>query len=339
MLVASPAPSVPDSWPGDIACRGLLRVLVVMDDPVGIDGSEDTTMALVDELYRRGHVVELCTLDGLSLGSDGLTARGCAGRMHDVASFDVILLRTNPPFDVGYLHATLLLEHVRGRCLLVNDPQALRDCNEKLFPLRFPQLTPPTIVSADKSDLLQFLNEQGGRIVVKPIDGCGGQGIFIADRADPNLHAILESVTGNGRDRIIAQRHLGAAATVGDKRIILLDGEPVGAFLRRPAPGHARANLHAGGTAAVARLTTRDLEIVDAVGMRCRKEGLFLVGLDVIGDWLTEVNVTSPAGFRAFAHLTGVHLERRVADWLEARCAVSIGKGEASTPLAPSLAA
>ena len=295
--MSSTFPSVPSQPPfrsSELDPPRPLRVLVVMNEPASIDANEDTTMTLVDELRHRGHRVELCTHEGLYLGSDGLNVRACTGCSYAVASFDAVLLRTDPAFDVGYLQATLLLEHARDRCVLVNDPRALRDCNEKLYPLRFPQPTPPTIVSAEKSDLLRFLDDHGGRIVVKPTDGCGGRGIFIADATDPNLHAIFESATDHGRRRVIAQRYLAAAATTGDKRIILLDGQPIGAFLRRPARGHARANLHAGGTASPAQLTPKDLQIVDTVGARCRTDGLFLVGLDVIDGWLTEVNVTSP---------------------------------------------
>jgi glutathione synthase len=299
-----------------------LRTLVVMDDPHSVDSEGDTTMALVEELRARGHVVHLCDARGLSLGTHGLLAslagRGGSGRTQAVrvAEYDVVLVRTDPPFDVDYLHATLLLEHVRDDCLLVNDPRALRDTNEKLFALRFPCFTPPAIVTSSVADLRAFMGRQGGRIVIKPLDGCGGQGIFVLDEHDPNLSSILESATSTGRRRVIGQRYLPAAVD-GDKRIILLDGEPIGALLRRPAPGQARANIHAGGTAVAVELTARDLQIVEAVGERCRTQGLALVGLDVIGCWLTEINVTSPAGFRSITRLTGVKLETRVVDWLE----------------------
>lgn len=302
-------------------CRDMrFRVLVVMNEPASIDAEQDTTMALVDEMRGRGHTVQMCLAGGLGLGRNGLHARLCSGRVEPVEDFDAVLVRTDPPFDVPYLHATLLLEHVRGRCLLVNDPRALRDFNEKLYPLRFPHLAPPTIVSSELEELLEFIDQQGGRMVVKPVDGCGGHGIFVADRADANLHAILETVTNDGSARVIAQRYLPSAITTGDKRIILLDGQPIGAFLRRPADGHARANLHAGGSATAAELDARELEIVSEVGAHCRSVGLMLVGLDVIGGWLTEVNVTSPAGFRTLTRLTGVHLEATVVDWLERNC-------------------
>ena len=320
-MSSSCARRLPTTASGIRGGRFPLRVLVVRDDPSGIDADEDTTMSLVEELERRGDTVELCTLDGLHLGSSGLRVRMCSGGDGAVTSFDAVLLRSDPPFDSRYLQATLLLEHVRDQCLLVNDPRALRECNEKLFPLRFPGLSPATVVSARKADLARFLAQQGGRVVIKPTDGCGGQGIFIGDAADPNIDAILETATDYGRRRVIAQGHLPEATTEGDKRIVLLDGEAIGAFLRRPAAGQARANLHAGGTAVPATLTARDREIVRTVGAYCRSEGLILVGLDVIGGWLTEVNVTSPAGFRTYARLTGIRLERRVVDWLEDRCA------------------
>lgn len=274
-------------------------------------------MAITEELSRRGHHVELGSMSGLAL-VDGTPVLGTeVGRAaRRVDGFDVVLLRSDPPFDVEYLHATLLLEHVRDRCVLVNDPRALRDTHEKLFPLRFPDLVPPTIVTSQIADLVRFRTEHGGAIVVKPLDGCGGEGVFVLREHDPNTAAILETATGHGRRRVIGQQYLPAARE-GDKRILLLDGRPIGAFLRRPGNGQARANLHAGGCAVPAQLDARDREICRRVGAHCRQEGLVLAGLDVIGGLMTELNVTSPAGFRSLERLYGVRAEEKLADWIE----------------------
>lgn len=205
-------------------------------------------MAIVEELIRRGHLVVSSLLDGLHRAADGLAVDAADACEVPVASFDVVLIRADPPFDMRYLQATLLLEEVRDQCLIVNDPRALRDVNEKLLPLRFPDYTPPTVVTADQARVLSFLADQGGRLVIKPTDGCGGSGIFIADEVDPNLQAIIEAVAANGRvgsslSDFFRSRRRGTSAS------FCSTGKPLGTLCRRPAPGQARANLHAGGTA------------------------------------------------------------------------------------------
>ena len=238
------------------------------------------------------------------------------------AGYDAILMRKDPPFDLDYYMATLLLERVRGRVLLVNDPRALREFNEKLAVLEFPELAPATRVTRSPAELEEFLGRCGGTMVVKPLDRCGGSGVFVARAGDPNLRPIVETATGDGRELVMAQRYLPAARD-GDKRILLLDGKPLGAVLRVPAPADTRGNFHAGAAAERTTLTRRDREICAAVGARCRREGLYLVGIDVIGDRLTEVNVTSPTGLRQINRLEDVRLEDAVIDWLEARCRTS----------------
>ena len=287
-----------------------------MDQPSSVDAASDSTTAVSEELCRRGHRVAVGETAGLALVDGELVVRLVNGTRVRVDGHDVVLVRANPPFDVDYLHATLLLEHVRGRCVFVNDPRALRETHEKLYALRFADLVPPTIVTSGIGDLRAFMDAQGGSLVVKPLDGCGGEGIFVVHDGDPNVDAILEMATGHGRRRVIGQRYL-PDARVGDKRILLLDGQPIGAFLRRPADGRARANLHAGGHAVRVGLDARDEEICRRVGAHCRREGLVLAGLDVIGGWLTEVNVTSPAGFRSLERLYGVRAEERLVEWIE----------------------
>jgi len=195
-------------------------------------------------------------------------------------------MRKDPPVDVAYVQATWILEHARGKTLVVNDPRGLRELNEHLAVLRFPDLTPPTIVTRSAERLRAFQREQGGTIVVKPVDGYGGLGIFVVRDGDPNASSILETSTDAGRKWTIAQRYL-PEVTAGDKRIVLIDGEPIGAVLRVPAEAEARGNLHVGGRAVKTTLDERDREIVAALAPWLREHGQILVVLDVIGGMLT----------------------------------------------------
>jgi glutathione synthase len=313
-----------------------LQILVVMDDPAGIDLATDTTLALVAGACRRRHAVDICMPEALGLdGAEPVvhaaeviatrTDRAPAfvterGRPRSVCSYDAVLMRKDPPFDHAYYTSTLLLERARAGTLVLNDPSALRETNEKLSVLEFADLAPETRVTRSLADLEEFLMRCGERMVLKPLDRCGGSGIFIASAGDPNLRSILETVTRDGRELVMAQRYLPAARD-GDKRILLLDGEPLGAVLRVPARGDARGNFHTGASAQRTELTPRDREICARVGEHCRRRGLAFVGIDVIGDHLTEINVTSPTGVRQINRLEGVRLEDDVIDWLEARVA------------------
>jgi len=225
-------------------------------------------------------------------------------------------MRKDPPLDVNYLHATWILDHARGKTLLVNDPRGLRELNEHLAVLQFPELTPPTIVTRSTERLRQFQKEQGGAIVVKPVDGFGGLGIFVVRDGDPNASSILETSTGAGTRWTLAQKFLPDAAK-GDKRIILADGEPVGAVLRVPASAEARGNLHVGGTAVKCEVDARDKEIIAAVAPFLRSHGQILVGLDVIGGMLTEVNITSPTGVQHVARLENRNVAAPILDCFE----------------------
>ena len=312
-----------------------LQILVVMDDPAGIDPATDTTLALIEAACRRRHAVDVCGPDALSLAGPDLIAAAApvlgtrtdrapaivTGRAlpRSVAGYDAVLMRKDPPFDLAYYTTTLLLERVRGSALLVNDPKALRETNEKLSVLEFPDLAPDTHVTRSLAELDDFLARCDDRMVIKPLDRCGGSGIFLARAGDPNLRSILETVTDRGRRLVMAQRYLPEARD-GDKRILLLDGEPLGAVLRVPAPDDARGNFHAGAAAQRTELTPRDRRICARVGAHCRDRGLALVGIDVIGDHLTEINVTSPTGLRQINRLEGTQLETTVIDWLEMRC-------------------
>jgi glutathione synthase len=306
-----------------------MNLLVVMDDPAAINPRTDTTLVIIDEARRRGHDVEVCQPEALSLdegavltrsfrvtGSTGGLEVAGEGRVCALALYDLCLMRKDPPFTLDYYFATQLLERTLGRPRVVNDPRGLRDANEKLYIFNFPRLIAPTHVTRAIGDLRAFLDAEGGQMIVKPLDACGGSGVFHVRAEDRNTNTILETVTACGRKLVMAQRYL-PAARAGDKRILLLDGEPLGAVLRVPRPDETRGNLHVGGVATRTTLTPRDLEICAEVGPRCRKDGLSFVGLDVIGDYLTEVNVTSPTGVQEIDRLEGVCLEAKIVDWLE----------------------
>jgi glutathione synthase len=309
-----------------------MRLLVVMDDPAVIVPTGDTTLVVIEACRERGHTVEICPPEALWLDGDALKTRAArvltTDRVHRPAlqvaapeeraasDYDLVFVRKDPPFDLAYFTATLLLDRALGQVPVVNAPRALRDWNEKLAVLRFPALIAPTIVTRDLARLRQFLAAQGDQMVIKPLDGAGGMGIFHVRAEDRNTNAILETATELGRKPVMAQRYLPAARQ-GDKRILLLDGEPLGAVLRVPREDETRGNLHVGGRADRTELTPRELEICRAVGPVCRAEGLHLVGLDVIGDHLTEINVTSPTGVQEIDRLDGVKLEDKIVDHLE----------------------
>ncbi|MFC5694990.1 glutathione synthase [Pseudomonas sp. GCM10022186] len=235
-----------------------------------------------------------------------------------LADLDVILMRKDPPFDNEYVYSTYLLEQAeRAGVLVVNRPQSLRDCNEKFFATLFPQLTPPTVVSR-RADILREFAEEQRDIILKPLDGMGGSSIFRHRVGDPNLSVILETLTGHGRHQIMAQRYLPAIKD-GDKRILMIDGEPVPYCLARiPAEGETRGNLAAGGRGVAQPLSDRDREIAATVGPTLREKGLLFVGLDVIGDHLTEINVTSPTCIREIDKAYDTRIGERLMDAIAA---------------------
>ena len=234
------------------------------------------------------------------------------GALTPLHELDVILMRKDPPFDMEYIYATYLLEQAEARgTLVVNRPRALRDANEKLFTAWFPQCTPPTLVTRRQDELLTFLEEQAC-IIVKPLGGMGGESIFRIERGDPNTRVILETLTAKGHRYAMAQRFLPEIRD-GDKRILVIDGEPVPyALARIPQPGENRGNLAAGGRAEGVPLSERDRWIVNQVAPRLRQAGILFAGLDVIGDWLTEINVTSPTCIRELDRLYGLDIAGRL---------------------------
>lgn len=309
-----------------------MKLLFVMDPFEALDLDGDTTLAFLDEAARRGHETWACTSARLSLEHDRAVARARRAvvrldrrearaegeaRAIGLHECDAVFLREDPPFDPDYLLATLLCEAARGRTF-VNDPRGLREANEKLFALRFPEMTPPTIVTADMARIRAFVAEQGGAVVVKPLEGKGGEGVFVLREGDLNANAIVEAATAFGRRHALAQRYL-PEARAGDKRILLLDGEPIGAVLRVPRPDDLRANLHVGGRPERTSLTARDRAICARLAPALVEWGLTFAGIDVIGEWLIEINVTSPTGLRQIDALEGGRLAARVIDRIEAR--------------------
>ncbi len=313
-----------------------LRVAVQMDpiETIGIDG--DSSFALMLEAQRRGHALWHYEVRNLSLllGADGqrLTAtarpvtvqrvRGDHYRFGDaltldLATMDVVLMRQDPPFDMAYITATHMLEHIHPRTLVVNDPAHVRNAPEKLLVTHFPELMPPTLVTWDAAAIRAFRREHRD-IVVKPLFGNGGAGVFLIREDDPNLGSLLEMHAARSREPLMIQRY-EPAVRVGDKRIILVDGVAMGAINRVPAAGEARSNMHVGGRAEAARITARDREICERIGPALRERGLVFVGIDVIGDWLTEINVTSPTGIQEIARFDGVDLAGAIWDVIEAK--------------------
>jgi glutathione synthase len=298
-----------------------MRALFVADPPETFDPRADSTYVMVTEAQRRGHEAWATTIDRLFLA--GPHAFAHAARVGPASSdpgarlgfrsgfepcalaeFDLVLMRKDPPFDEGYLTATWILDHA-GHPRVVNDPAGLRALNEKLSMLAFDALTPPTRVLRRIDDLRQALADFGGRMIVKPVFGFGGREVLQARDDDPNLSTIFEMATRDETRWTVAQAFVEAAA-LGDKRILLVDGEPIGAVLRVPRPGELRDNFHTGGTAHATELDERDREICAALRPVLRQHGQYFVGIDVIGGLLTEINVTSPTGMQEVNRLDGL---------------------------------
>ncbi|TWB49665.1 glutathione synthase [Nitrospirillum viridazoti] len=313
-----------------------LSVAIQMDPMHSINIDTDSTFMMALEAQRRGHTLYHYLPQDLAFRHSRLVAtarplevRRERGNHHtfgpaetlDLASVDVVLMRQDPPFDMAYITATHLLEHVHPRTLVVNDPASVRNAPEKLFVTHFPDLMPPTLITSAKDEVLAFRREYKD-IIVKPLFGNGGSGVFHVKPDDENLGALLETFTQLYREPIIVQKYLPEIRQ-GDKRILLVDGEPVGAVSRLPQEGEARANFHAGGSAAKTDLTQREHEICATIGGVLRDKGLVFVGIDVIGDYLTEINVTSPTGIQEINRLNGGAIESTLWDAIERRYAAS----------------
>jgi glutathione synthase len=312
---------------------GVLRIGVVMDPVANINIDKDTTFVLMLEAQQRGHEVFLMELDDLYVR--GGTPRCRYRRVHlaratphyelgdysggALEDFDTVWMRKDPPFDLKFFFATHLLSLIdTSKCFVMNNPKGLREANEKLYALRFPEQIPQTLVTSDMRQIKDFMEEHGGEMIIKPLDGCGGSGVFYLNTQDRNTNAILEAATDSGRRMVMGQRYLPEIRQ-GDKRIIVLDGEPLGAVLRVPLETETRGNIHVGGQCVRSEVTERDREICAALAPLLREDGLYFVGLDVIGNYLTEVNVTSPTGIQEINELDGVRLESQVIDFVEQR--------------------
>ena len=309
-----------------------MRIVVIMDPPETVQVDADTSFALMEEVQARGHRVDHCGIADFFFygGRVGAHVRRATmqrvpnaipillGPPEDVwlDSVDAVLMRKDPPFDSNYLWATQLLEHARGKTLLINDPRALRDANEKLYAMHFLSCMPDTLVANDKARIKAFLKDVGGRAVIKPLSGAGGDGVFLMKDDDLNTNAIIETVTQVGKRLAMVQRYVPEVVK-GDKRVLVLDGVALGGLLRVPQKDDLRSNIHVGGSVASGDLDDDDRRIVAALAPKLRADGLIFVGLDVIGGKLTEVNVTSPTGIQQKSRLMKTNLSARVIDWIE----------------------
>jgi glutathione synthase len=308
-----------------------MRFVFVMDPLDRVTHDKDTTFAFIQAAQARGHESYHCLLRELFIQEGDVYALAHAVEilpqapwivLHDkverlkLADVSAVFMRKDPPFDRAYMYATLLLERARGKTLLINDPRGLRDANEKLYALNFPEWTPRTMVTADRGMILDFTREVGGVTMVKPLDGAGGMGVIQIKTGDKNARAIVDLLTAEGRRLTIVQEFLPSASE-GDKRVLLLDGEPLGAILRVPRGDDLRSNIHVGGSVVPTELTPREHEMVRALAPRLRADGLIFVGLDVIGERVTEVNVTSPTGIQELGRFTNTKPSDKIIAWAE----------------------
>ncbi len=310
-----------------------LKIAIQMDPIETVDVDADTTFDLALEAHSRGYEVWTYPPDQLRLLSAHVTtsARKVTGIQRvqgkhvelaaqsviDLHDFDVVLIRQDPPYDMAYITAAQILERLTPDVLVLNDPRSIRDAPEKLFVTDFIDLTPPTLITRDHVAIREFRKEHGD-IILKPLYGNGGAGVFLLSIDDGNFNALIELFDQSFREPIIAQKYLPAVRQ-GDKRIILLDGEAVGAINRVPAKGETRSNMHVGGRAEAIEMNERDQEICDRIGPSLSERGLVLAGIDVIGDYLTEINVTSPTGVQEVRRFGGADISALFWNWVEGR--------------------
>ena len=309
-----------------------LTVAIQMDPIERIDIAGDSTFALALQAQARGHELlyygprDLSFRDGtVSARTRPLSVRHVKGdhftlgeeRVTDLMTVDVVLMRQDPPFDMAYITATHILERLQPKVLVVNDPFHVRNAPEKLFVTQFKTLMPPTLITSDRAEILRFRAEHQD-IILKPLYGNGGAGVFRVKEGDENLNSLLEMFTLLYREPVIVQRYLPQVRQ-GDKRIILVDGEFAGAINRVPAVGEARSNMHVGGRAEATLLSAREREICETIGPELNARGLIFTGIDVIGDYLTEINVTSPTGIQEIKRFGGADIAVLIWDAIEAR--------------------
>ncbi|HSO34561.1 MAG TPA: glutathione synthase [Labilithrix sp.] len=307
-----------------------MRFVYVMDPMDRVLPDKDTTFAFLRAAQTRGHEALHCQVRDLFVKDGDVFARVRQFTVSDtpphavfgeptvvrIADVEAVLIRKDPPFDGAYLYATLLLERARGRTLIINDPRGLRDANEKLYTLHFAKHMPRTIVTSDQEQILAFVQEVGGRGVIKPLDGAGGAGVMMLLPNDKNTRAIIETVTVDGSRLAMVQEFLPAVEK-GDKRVLLLDGEILGAINRIPRGDDFRSNIHVGGSVEPYEVTKEERAMIADIAPRLVKDGLFFVGLDVIGGKLTEVNVTSPTGIQQLSQHENRDVAVDVIAWIE----------------------
>ena len=309
-----------------------MKIAFQMDPIQTVNINADSTFRIAEEAQARGHELFFYTPDDLAFQEGKVTAHGqyftvqrFQGQPADLSEmqhvnlveFDVVWLRQDPPFDMHYISTTHLLDLIHPDTLVVNDPFWVRNYPEKLLVLRFPDLTPPTTIARDL-DTIKSFKETHGDVILKPLYGNGGAGVFRLDRNDRNLASLHEVFTGFSREPLIVQKFLPDVSN-GDKRVILVDGEPIGAINRVPANGETRSNMHVGGRPEKVGLTERDREICAAIGPLLREKGQIFVGIDVIGDYLTEINVTSPTGIQELERFDGINAAEKIWEAIEAR--------------------
>jgi len=309
-----------------------MRFLFVMDPAETMHPAKDTTFAFMRGALARRHETFHCLPRDIANEGRTVTARARAIRVADtaphlelaaettldLATLGAVFIRKDPPFDPPYVHLTHQLDLVKHRVLVLNDPRGLRDANEKLFAFHFAEYMPHSRVTADPREIIAFVETVGGRAVLKPLDGAGGSGVVVLERGDKNLRSLADVWTSEGKKLALVQEYLPAIRT-GDKRVLVLDGKPLGAILRVPREDDVRANLHVGGRAESTTLTAKELAAVAAIGPKLVEHGLFFVGLDFIGERLIEVNVTSPTGIQELSHFVGRPVEQDVIAWIEER--------------------
>lgn len=309
-----------------------LKVAFQMDPIGSVNIHADSTFRIALEAQARGHDLFFYTPDKLAFVEGRVTARGWPIEVRrelgnhvsygpeaevDLAEFDVVWLRQDPPFDMGYITSTHLLDMIHPSTLVVNDPFWVRNYPEKLLVLRFPELTPPTAIARDLATIRAF-KARHGDVILKPLYGNGGAGVFRLDAQDRNLASLHELFSGINREPLIVQKFL-PAVSAGDKRVILVEGEPIGAINRVPQAGETRSNMHVGGRPEKIGLTERDLEICRTIGPLLKAHGQIFVGIDVIGDYLTEINVTSPTGLQELERFDGTNGAEKIWQAIEAR--------------------
>ncbi|MBM3597168.1 MAG: glutathione synthase [Alphaproteobacteria bacterium] len=309
-----------------------LAVAIQMDPIETVNIDADSSFVLALEAQKRGHALFHYLPQHLMFRQGRVLARARALEVKrekgahyrlgefetlDLATMDVVLMRQDPPFDMAYITATHILEHIHPQTLVVNDPVHVRNAPEKLFVTHFEGVMPPTLIASDRQEILAFRAEHKD-IIVKPLFGNGGAGVFHITPDDENLSSLLETFTQLYREPVIVQRYIPDVRK-GDKRIILVDGVAGGAVLRVPPKGEARANLHVGAKPVKTKLTKREREICESIGPALRERGMIFVGIDVIGDYLTEINVTSPTGLQEIRRFDGVALEEKIWDAIEGR--------------------